>query len=208
MASLYVNPEIFGWYLITNVFTTAKEEYYLDQISKDTTANICHQIHKAKEFGWKFVPVEKKTEADYLGQFPEWLKEIWENVHQVLKTHLSFFPKYVMPDHVLLNEYEPGDGCKSHIDDVSFWNDWVVGVSFGSGCVMRIGGCDMFIPQRSVYVLSGDARYNLGHGIDFVKTDEYYGDVIERSKRTSLTFRTIHNDFLDERTKQMAKISL
>jgi alkylated DNA repair dioxygenase AlkB len=205
MTTVYTNPGLPGWYLITGAFTVTEEEHFLESIARNESENICDQIHTAKEFGWKFIPIKKKTKADYLGEFPDWLKEIWHIAHKSIKTHVSSFPKFVMPDHVLLNEYEPGDGCKSHIDDLTFWNDWVVGVSFGSGCVMKLGCLDIYVPQRSIYILTGDARYKLTHGIDFVKTDEFYGDVIERTKRISLTFRTIHNNFLDDMTKLHVK---
>lgn len=205
--------EIPGLFFIPNAFTEEEEEYYLEQI-KTSKENVCMQIHKATEFGWKFLPIVTKNKDDYLGKFPEWLDKLWEHV---VKT--GGFPEKIgkeYPDHVLVNKYEVGDGCKKHIDDVNFWNDWVVGVSFGSGCTMEFinehisklsllsygESIDIYIPPRSIYILSEDARYKWAHSIPYSKTDKFYSDVIDRKIRTSITFRTIASRFLSDDVKK------
>lgn len=197
--------DIEGFYLIPNVFGEIESEDIIKQIEAER-GNECKQIHTADEFGWKFIPVSKKSKQDYLGPNPKWLDQIW---FEATKAISKFIPKlqYLEDfangyDHVLINHYEVGDGCKPHTDDLKFWNGWVLGVSFGSGCTMNLitnygKTVPIYLPARSVYLLTGPARYVHKHGITFDSVDNVYGDIINRSKRISLTFRTINLDYLD-----------
>ncbi|TRM66712.1 hypothetical protein BD626DRAFT_483605 [Schizophyllum amplum] len=121
---------------------------------------------------------------------------------------------------IIVNLYAPGEGISAHVDLLKRYGDGIVGVSFGSGCVMRFsdvgddaaanesynpgtkkddGGerefYDVYLPERSFYVMMGDARYRWTHGIerrreDYVETED--GDKAEwigRGERLSVTFR-------------------
>lgn len=83
--------EINGLYLIENVFTEDEEKNILSQIDLDKNKNICHQIHTAIEYGWKFIPMVKRIKKDHLGSFPEWLQFVWYKCI----TH-EFFPNYAL----------------------------------------------------------------------------------------------------------------
>ncbi|KAJ7223057.1 hypothetical protein GGX14DRAFT_352147 [Mycena pura] len=107
----------------------------------------------------------------------------------------------------ILNLYHPGEGITPHVDLLGRFGDGIVGVSFGSSCVMRFApACvgedtedcvpaQLFLPARSIIVLSGDARYAWTHGID-KRTTDLVADadvdepwVVERGVRLSITFR-------------------
>ncbi|KAF8338460.1 hypothetical protein F5887DRAFT_1062943 [Amanita rubescens] len=111
----------------------------------------------------------------------------------------------------IINLYNPGEGISPHVDLLGRYGDGIIGVSFGSGCVMN-GGVDpgqqrdrwdLYLPERSVLVLSEDARYGWTHGIDKITKDyvsaseaeagfgnEHAGGRwIERGVRLSVTFR-------------------
>lgn len=202
--------DIPGLYIIPNVFTDAQGCEIIDQIRKDDgEKHECSQIHKALEFGWKFIPAtSQKTKDDYLGEFPMWLNKVWDIAYSSIESEIDEFPKDVVPDHVLLNEYVSNDGCRPHTDDVKFWNNWVVGVSFGSGCIIQFTEkyvVDVYVPKNSVYVMINDARYKWTHGIPFADHDLVYGDIVPRDTRISLTFRTIHNDYLSDVVKNSVK---
>lgn len=193
-----------GLYIITNVFDLKSDKFFTN-IIESNRGNECKQIHLADEFGWKFLPKTIKTKSDYLGEKPLWLDEIWVQVLRALHANIKSI-QTSKPiehyDHVLINHYEVGDGCKSHTDDLEFWNDWVCGVSFGSGCIMNMSfgsqSHNIFLPIGSVYLMVGDARYKWKHSIQFSSFDLVYGDEIPRNKRISITFRTINNKFLCE----------
>ncbi|KAF5371173.1 hypothetical protein D9758_004274 [Tetrapyrgos nigripes] len=111
----------------------------------------------------------------------------------------------------IINLYHPGEGITPHVDLLRRFGDGIVGVSFGSGCVMefrRVGdhphdglgdseisesyavpsgagssrgsngssdglddAYDLYLPERSVLAMSGDARYKWTHGIPRRKWD-------------------------------------
>jgi hypothetical protein len=53
-------------------------------------------------------------------------------------THSLLFPsKPTMARQAIINLYEPGDGITPHVDLLGRYADGIIGVSFGSGCVMR-----------------------------------------------------------------------
>lgn len=107
----------------------------------------------------------------------------------------------------ILNLYVPGTGITPHIDLPGRYADGIVGVSLTGGCVMsfeqRVGGegageregerHDVYLPPRSVYVMSGDARWEWAHGIAY-RTEDVVVDgreerVIPRGVRVSVTLR-------------------
>ena len=49
------------------------------------------------------------------------------------------------------------------------------------------------LEPRSLYVLSGEARYDWSHGIAAVTEEEHEGEIIERGKRISITFRHLNH---------------
>ncbi|KAJ6468962.1 hypothetical protein DFH09DRAFT_1222044 [Mycena vulgaris] len=99
----------------------------------------------------------------------------------------------------ILNLYRPGEGITPHVDLLRRFGDGIVGVSFGSGCLMQfarvaeaegVRPLNLFLPERSVLVLSGDARYGWTHGIEERTADLVAGTgVVERGVRLSITFR-------------------
>jgi len=196
-----------GFYMIPNVFNPMDSEYWIKTIEINR-GNACKQIHTADEFGWKFIPVEKKSKKDYLGKNPEWLDKIWNIAFNQIKNKIDDLPNGLDHyDHVLINHYNPDDGCKSHIDDVKFWDEWVLGVSFGSGCILILTSeqnqiYNIYLPPNSVFLLLRDSRYKCKHGISFESVCNVYGNQIQRTKRISLTFRTISFEYLsqEERT--------
>ncbi|KAJ3532808.1 hypothetical protein NMY22_g7594 [Coprinellus aureogranulatus] len=87
----------------------------------------------------------------------------------------------------IINLYRPGEGITPHVDLLGRYADGIIGVSFGSGCVMRFDQAevpeseerprwDLYLPERSVLVLSEEARYGWTHGID-KRTQDYFSGV-------------------------------
>jgi hypothetical protein len=108
---------------------------------------------------------------------------------------------------VILNRYEPGQGISPHVDLLQRYGDGIIGVSLGSGCAMdfRYVGSPsldtkekevaLWLPENSIIVLEGDARYKWSHGIrplhgDVVKNfDTNHSQWVPRTVRTSITIR-------------------
>ena len=94
-------------------------------------------------------------------------------------------------DNVILNIYPHSyDSIPPHTD----WNEWVVGLSLTSDVTMDFyrRGCGkaekVRISARSLYVLTGEARYEYMHGIA--------AQELNLRSRVSLTFRTIQSKWL------------
>jgi alkylated DNA repair dioxygenase AlkB len=49
----------------------------------------------------------------------------------------------------------------------------------------------LLLDPKSLIVLKNEARYNWSHGIAKRKSDSFEGKIIKRSRRISLTFRTV-----------------
>ncbi len=124
-----------------------------------------------------------------------------------------------VPDNLVVNEYLPGQGIAPHVDVAPY--DRVVSVSLGGACVMDFvpgsspgalagppggaqavppGGAQRVVPgdahalllePRSALGLSGEARRDWRHGIARRKSDRWRGLRFARTRRVSLTFRTL-----------------
>jgi alkylated DNA repair dioxygenase AlkB len=163
---------------------------------------------------------------------PPFLTTLLSNLSSLLQpilpaqTYELLFPrKPLTARQAILNLYKPGEGITPHVDLLGRFGDGVIGVSFGSGCVMHferaeepcasgkgweeegvdiaVRKWDLYLPERSILVLSNDARYHWTHGIsdhteDFVQRlnqenlspgTNIPGQWIKRKTRLSITFR-------------------
>jgi alkylated DNA repair dioxygenase AlkB len=98
-------------------------------------------------------------------------------------------------DHMLVNEYCPGQGIALHRDYEPF-DKTVASVSLLAPCVMQFRKLEggetelLLLEPRCLLVLSDEARYDWQHGIARRKTDVWQGIRIPRQRRLSITFRT------------------
>jgi alkylated DNA repair dioxygenase AlkB len=102
-----------------------------------------------------------------------------------------------MPDQVIINEYLPGQGISPHTDCIPCFGKTIASLSLGSPCVMDfckgIEKHSLMLERRSLLVLLDGARYEWQHGILARKTDKHDGQIINRTRRLSLTFRNVIN---------------
>ncbi|KAL9183312.1 hypothetical protein ACHAXT_005099 [Thalassiosira profunda] len=105
-----------------------------------------------------------------------------------------------------INEYAPGQGIGSHVDTETAFGDGLLIITLGGGIVMEFrratenedssdndntdGRKLLYLPPRSLVLLSGDARYRWEHMIVSRTTDTVDGTVVPRRRRVSLTLRT------------------
>lgn len=115
---------------------------------------------------------------------------------------------YPTLNQLTVNEYSPGEGIGSHVDTPSAFADGLISISLNSGIVMEfrkvVDKDDLstreksegpnrklvYLPPRSLLLMSGDARYRWEHMIVTRKTDTHNGEVQRRGTRVSLTLRT------------------
>ena len=98
---------------------------------------------------------------------------------------------------IILNLYPPGDGISPHIDLPNRYADGIIGVSLTGGTTMTFQRgderYDAYMPEWTIYVMTGEARWEWSHGIEERSSDLVEGrDGVEtklRSTRVSVTFR-------------------
>ena len=124
----------------------------------------------------------------YLGPLPDWAMRIAKQLYSDRFTEIIL-------DQATVNEYEPGQGLRSHIDCVTCFGDTLITISLGSPYVMDFTHSqtqekrELLLLPGSLLVLKGEARYVWQHGVMPRDRDIYRGQEFVRSRRVSLTFR-------------------
>lgn len=125
-----------------------------------------------------------------LDNLPDWLREYCNNLRS--ESHFS-----KLPDQVIVNEYQPGQGIASHIDCVPCFEETIASISLGSPCIMDFTHSKtnqkvaVLLEPKSLFVLSSDARYIWNHGIAGRKTDKINSRIFSRGSRISMTFPNV-----------------
>lgn len=124
----------------------------------------------------------------YLGDLPGWARPLAHRLHAE-----GAFPE--VPDQLIVNNYEPGQGIAPHIDCIPCFGPVVASLSLGSTYLMDMSRDDasasIALRPRSLLVLSGEARYHWRHGIRSRRSDILDGARVPRGRRVSLTFRKV-----------------
>jgi alkylated DNA repair dioxygenase AlkB len=93
---------------------------------------------------------------------------------------------------VIINNYEPGQGISAHTDSKEYGA--VIGCyTIGGGCVMKFTKGEQtfehYVEPGSLYIMTGEARYEWRHEMPQRKSDLVQGKKIKRERRISITFR-------------------
>lgn len=146
---------------------------------------------RVQHYGYVYNYKKRQLDATmYLGALPDWAQTLAERVHAD-----GFAP--ALPDQVIVNEYQPGQGIAAHVDCVPCFADTILSISLGSACVMdftALKGNDAqhyLLEAGSLLVMQGEARYEWKHAIAPRKRDLIDGTLIERGRRVSLTLRKV-----------------
>ncbi len=148
---------------------------------------------RVQHYGYRYdYKVRAVTSDAYLGSLPDWLQPLAQKLYDD-----RTFP--AVPDQAIVNEYLPGQGISAHIDCVPCFADTIASLSLGSPAVMQFANPqtsakrDILLKERSLIILSGEARYEWTHSIPARKADIVNSLKINRDRRVSLTFRNIIN---------------
>ena len=167
-----------------------QHDWLLDRIDQEQWLDDLKR--RVQHYGFKYNYKARKVDMDmHIGELPEWLNRLSEKLYAD-----KLMPE--IADQVIVNEYLPGQGISSHIDCEPCFQDTIVSLSLGSGCVMNFTNksdkrkkIPVWLAPRSLVVLRGEARYEWLHGIAAKKSDEWDGEKHERQRRVSLTFRKV-----------------
>lgn len=126
--------------------------------------------------------------------------------HQLHERHLYYKDFEWHPCHAI-DLHKVGE-LNAHVDSIRFSGDVVAGLSLVSASIMRFvpddgtgdskgddlsqGWVDLYLPARSLYVMSGVSRYHYSHQLlpsGSVFTNEGKPIAVERDHRLSVIFR-------------------
>jgi alkylated DNA repair dioxygenase AlkB len=148
-----------------------------------------HWSRRTKSFGSKYV---RGTGAEEEWREAEPLP-IWSDFIRCRLADRKITPRLV--NQIGVNEYCPGQGIAQHVD---YFGGTVVSLTLGSGCIMDFTHpvdhdktVSIWLPRRSIVVLTGEARTTWRHGIKGRLKDIVNGRVVKRDRRVSLTFRDV-----------------
>jgi alkylated DNA repair dioxygenase AlkB len=125
--------------------------------------------------------------GDAAADIPAWGHELAKRIFDAGLAREPF-------NHMLVNEYLPGQGIALHRDYQPFGRT-VASLSLVSAYVMDFHNPQenrkqsLLLEPRSLLVLSDEARYVWQHGIVPRKTDVWHGVRFTRARRLSVTFR-------------------
>lgn len=143
---------------------------------------------RVQHYGYRYDYKARRVDPSmYLGPLPEFASGIAEKL-----VAAGLFPR--MPDQLIVNEYEPGQGITAHIDCAPCFGDTVAMISLGWAYEMTFTHAEsratesLLLAPGSALVVSGEARYDWLHEIKARKSDRG----VPRRRRVSLTFRTVN----------------
>jgi alkylated DNA repair dioxygenase AlkB len=142
---------------------------------------------RVQHYGYRYdYRARAVAETMRVGELPPFAVEIARRLYDLgLVTDL--------PDQLIVNEYEPGQGITAHVDCEPCFKDRIVTISLGSVYEMDFICIDTGevrstpLELGSAVVMTGDSRYRWMHRIKARTRD---GDR-RRGRRVSLTFRNV-----------------
>lgn len=147
---------------------------------------------RVQHYGWRYDYRARAITPDmYLGQLPQWLQDIAQRIYD----ETGLFDR--IPEQVIVNEYLPGQGIGTHIDHpgfgpaiatVSLLDDWEMDFSPNWR-----DQSPALLTQGSAAFFTGPARNRWQHGIPARRHEPSPNGQRRRSRRISLTFRTVRN---------------
>jgi alkylated DNA repair dioxygenase AlkB len=177
-----------GYTYLPDFISEQEERDLLDIIDSQPWATSLRR--RTQHYGYRYDYTRKTADkSDFLGALPEWLAPL---LRRLSTEHFT-----IPPEQVIINEYLPGQGIGRHIDCVKCFGETVASLSLGSTCTMELEKLDgskkesAILAPRSLLILLGEARYDWMHSIPANKTDSFNGEILSRSRRVSLTFRTM-----------------
>ncbi|MEQ8265803.1 alpha-ketoglutarate-dependent dioxygenase AlkB [Parvibaculum sp.] len=146
---------------------------------------------RVQHFGYRYDYRARMVTADaYIGELPVCTASLCRR----LETEMPYGGQ---PDQMIANEYLPGQGISAHVDCVPCFSERIAPLSLLSSCEMIFRKAktgeklSTILEPRSLLILSGEARYEWTHEIPARKSDVVDGAKQPRTRRISLTFRTI-----------------
>ncbi|PIN26275.1 tRNA methyltransferase [Handroanthus impetiginosus] len=209
--------DIPGLYLMHDFVTAEEEQELLAAVDDRPWKHLAKR--RVQHYGYEFrYDIRNVNTNHYLGELPSFMLPILERIRtcQTLDHVADIFL-----DQLTVNEYPPGVGLSPHIDTHSAFEGLIFSLSLAGPCIMEFrkyttgvwqekptSSSDIetqileknlnfvrkaiYLPPRSMLLLSGEARYAWHHYIPHHKVDRVNDNLIRRSsRRVSFTLRKV-----------------
>eukprot|EP01006_Ploeotia_vitrea_P008602 TRINITY_DN20657_c0_g1_i1.p1 TRINITY_DN20657_c0_g1~~TRINITY_DN20657_c0_g1_i1.p1 ORF type:complete len:429 (-),score=39.02 TRINITY_DN20657_c0_g1_i1:614-1870(-) len=189
-----------GLQYIPNYITPTEEVNFVSYIDKHGEWDESLR-RRTQQYGFKYNYNEVQSQSDkvyFMDEIPPIFDSLIEKFIQD-----GIFSQGTAPNQLIVNEYEPGQGINPHADHEKL-GDTVISISMlcpvnftfinNGDSNAPYKQCFLLYAERcSAIVLKGTARYRWKHAIASVHKDmDPQGNVFQRLRRVSLTFRHVH----------------
>ncbi|XP_076959327.1 alkylated DNA repair protein ALKBH8 homolog [Bidens hawaiensis] len=193
-----------GIYLIHDFVSPQQEEQLLAAVD----ARPWHSLAKRRvqHYGYEFrYDIRNVNTHQQLGELPSFVTCVTERIPLFRNLNEA---TAISLDQLTVNEYPAGVGLSPHIDTHSAFEGSIYSLSLSGSCIMEFrayaGDTDsdtnssnllrkaIYLPPRSMLLLSGEGRYAWQHYIPHHKVDMVKDTMIRRGpRRVSFTFRKV-----------------
>lgn len=139
---------------------------------------------RTQQYGFKY-PYQRSVSVERCEPIPSFLQPLVCTVSNM--TGCNF-------DQIIINEYEPGQGIRPHIDAPNLFGNTIISISLGSRVIMYFDKGsereELLLDPGSMLILTGESRYLWKHSIPNRKSD--LG--LKRGRRVSITIRRVNPD--------------
>ncbi len=139
---------------------------------------------RVQHYGYRYdYKARRVVSSMYAGRLPSFVDSLLSRLESV--------PAFdQIPDQLIVNEYQPGQGISAHVDCEPCFNNRIASVSLGSSCEMEFRHrysdpiFQLTLAAGSLLVMADEARYEWTHQIRPRLRD----NGVLRQRRISLTF--------------------
>ena len=181
-----------GLKFVENFLTSEQQAKCVQQVDAAVDEWRYDLSRRVQHYGWRYDYKARSITPDmHIGALPDWLHKIAQRLHD----ETGLFDR--VPEQVIVNEYQPGQGIAMHIDHrgfgptvctISLLDDWEMDFSLNwkdkEPALLQRGSC---------VLLTGESRSKWQHGIAPRRTEPTQNGRRNRNRRLSLTFRTVLN---------------
>ena len=180
-----------GLILVDDFVTEEEEQELLNLFDKCSWERLARR--RVQHYGKRFSYLDRNVDLErHANAIPDRMQEVVDKV-----TKVSGVSEVL--DQITVNEYPIGVGLSPHVDIHSGFGDVIASLSLASSAAMVFRRGDshraLFLPRRSLLLMTKEARWAWEHCIPHRKTDVLYdGSVVRRNeRRVSLTIRSIRH---------------
>jgi len=197
------HEEIRGLFIIQEIVDEEEEERLLERLQQeDGWKTMGKGGRKVLHFGHIFDYAEEVTVQTDDQPVPDYLDDVMDSIQALEIPHtggkVTAHPlepeRQVEFDQIIVNAYNKTQGIHPHVDRTHCFGPIIVGLSLGDSATLTFSRRSewgpqihqVFLPRRSVYIMTRDARYLWRHGLD-----PAFNASSRSRERVSITWREV-----------------